>query len=114
QWPLGTYNVSVIQKIADNASGWIDSLPLTFEVKNILPDVSDVQFTNDYQPTFSGKGFSRALVQPRRPNSPYLEAPEVEVVGGRWSTKASTVWGPSFERQVHIKQFLDGHQSPNW
>ncbi|UST94346.1 hypothetical protein [Pseudomonas siliginis] len=114
QWPLGTYNVSVIQKIADNASGWIDSLPLTFEVKNILPDVSDVQFTNDYQPTFSGKGFNGATVNPRRPNSGDLEAPAVEVAGGRWSTQASSVWGPSFEREVHIKQFLDGHQSPNW
>ncbi len=114
EWTVGTYNVTVIQKIADNASGWIDSLPLTFEVRNILPDVSDVQFTNDYLPTFSGKGFNGALVQPRRPNSPYLEAPEVEVVGGRWATQASTVWGPSFEREVHIKQYLDGHESPNW
>jgi hypothetical protein len=114
EWTVGTYNVTVIQKIADNASGWIESLPLTFEVKNILPDVSDVQFTNDYQPTFSGKGFNGAMVHPNRPNSGYLEAPEAEVDGGRWSTKASTVWGPSFEREVHIKQFLDGHQSPNW
>ncbi|MHC5129970.1 hypothetical protein ACYSTU_02390 [Pseudomonas glycinis] len=114
EWTVGTYNVTVIQKIADNASGWIESLPLTFEVKNILPDVSDVQFTDDYQPTFSGKGFNGAMVHPNRPNSGYLEAPEAEVDGGRWSTKASTVWGPSFEREVHIKQFLDGHQSPNW
>ncbi|WP_241663557.1 hypothetical protein [Pseudomonas sp. Sample_11] len=113
-WSLGAYAVEVIQRIADNASGWIESLPLTFEVKNILPDVSDVQFTNDYQPTFSGKGFNGAMVHPNRPNSGYLEAPEAEVDGGRWSTKASTVWGPSFEREVHIKQFLDGHQSPNW
>lgn len=113
-WKFGTYEISAVQKIRDNASGWIDSLPLTFEVKNILPDVSDVQFTNDYQPTFSGKGFNGALVQPRKPNSVDLEAPAVEVAGGRWSTKASTVWGPEFEREVHIKQYLDGHQSPNW
>ncbi|SIR39164.1 hypothetical protein SAMN05216509_1967 [Pseudomonas sp. B10] len=113
-WKFGTYKINAVQKIRDNASGWIDSLPLTFEVKNILPDVSDVQFTNDYQPTFSGKGFNGATVNPRRPNSGDLEAPAVEVAGGRWSTKASTVWGPSFERQVHIKQYLDGHQSPNW
>ncbi|WP_236168307.1 hypothetical protein [Pseudomonas atacamensis] len=113
-WKFGTYKINAVQKIRDNASGWIDSLPLTFEVKNVLPDVSDVQFTNDYQPTFSGKGFNGATVNPRRPNSGDLEAPAVEVAGGRWSTKASTVWGPSFERQVHIKQYLDGHQSPNW
>ncbi|MED7667135.1 hypothetical protein GXB78_08000 [Pseudomonas moraviensis subsp. stanleyae] len=113
-WKFGTCKINAVQKIRDNASGWIDSLPLTFEVKNTLPDVSDVQFTNDYQPTFSGKGFNGATVNPRRPNSGDLEAPAVEVAGGRWSTKASTVWGPSFERQVHIKQYLDGHQSPNW
>ncbi|WP_434766528.1 hypothetical protein [Pseudomonas triticicola] len=113
-WAFGTYSVEVVQMIADNASNWIESHPLTFEVKNILPDVSDVQYTDDYQPTFSGKGFNRATVNPRRPDSEDLEAPAVVVVAGQWSTRASKVWGPSFERQVHIKQYLDGHQSPNW
>ncbi|WP_339101123.1 hypothetical protein WKQ99_07040 [Pseudomonas atacamensis] len=113
-WKLGTYEINAVQKIRDNAGGWIDSLPLTFEVKNILPDVSDVQFTNDYQPTFSGKGFNGATVYLHRPNSGDHEAPPVAVNGGQWSSKAYTVWGPSFEREVHIKQFLDGHQSPNW
>ncbi len=113
-WKLGTYEINAVQKIRDNAGGWIDSLPLTFEVKNILPDVSDVQFTDDYQPTFSGKGFNGATVYLHRPNSGDHEAPPVAVNGGQWSSKAYTVWGPSFEREVHIKQFLDGHQSPNW
>ncbi|PYB84949.1 hypothetical protein DMX03_18750 [Pseudomonas koreensis] len=113
-WKLGTYEINAVQKIRDNAGGWIESLPLTFEVKNILPDVSDVQFTDDYQPTFSGKGFNGATVYLHRPNSGDHEAPPVAVNGGQWSSKASTVWGPSFEREVHIKQFLNGHQSPNW
>ncbi|OJT51892.1 hypothetical protein BSZ28_09150 [Pseudomonas moraviensis] len=113
-WKLGTYEINAVQKIRDNAGGWIDSLPLTFEVKNILPDVSDVQFTNDYQPTFSGKGFNGATVYLHRPNSGDHEAPPVAVNGGQWSSKAYTVWGPSFEREVHIKQFLNVHQSPNW
>ncbi|MCI9876067.1 hypothetical protein [Pseudomonas atacamensis] len=113
-WKLGTYEINAVQKIRDNAGGWIESLPLTFEVKNILPDVSDVQFNNDYQPTFSGKGFNGATVYLHRPNSGDHEAPPVAVNGGQWSSKAYTVWGPSFEREVHIKQFLDGHQSPNW
>ena len=113
-WKLGTYEINAVQKIRDNAGGWIESLPLTFEVKNILPDVSDVQFTNDYQPTFSGKGFNGATVYLHRPNSGDHEAPPVAVNGGQWSSKAYTVWGPSFEREVHIKQFLNVHQSPNW
>ncbi|HWH86960.1 MAG TPA: hypothetical protein VNV36_09320 [Pseudomonas sp.] len=113
-WEFGTYKLNAVQKIRDNANGWIESLPVTFEVKKILPDVSDVQYTRDYTPTLSGTGFNGATVQLRRPDSEDLEAPAVVVAGGRWSTKVSTEWGPSFERQVNIKQFLDVHQSPNW
>ncbi|MBC3208015.1 hypothetical protein HU755_14530 [Pseudomonas sp. SWRI111] len=113
-WSFGSYTVEVIQKIGDGANGWIESLPLTLDVEKALPDVSDVGYTKDYQPTFSGKGHNGATVQPRKPNSADLEAPAVVVASGQWSSKALAVWGPVFEREVHIKQVLDEHESPNW
>ncbi|MBC3271324.1 hypothetical protein HU765_15375 [Pseudomonas sp. SWRI81] len=113
-WDFGSYTVEVIQKIGDGANGWIESHPFRFTVNHLLPDVSDVKYTRDYQPTFSGKGYNGATVQPRKPNSADLEAPAVVVASGQWSSKALAVWGPVFEREVHIKQVLDEHESPNW
>lgn len=113
-WPFGIYSLNIVQKVRDGASGWIESLSYVFQVQKQLPDVSDVGYTQDYQPTFSGKGHNGATVQPRKPNSADLEAPAVVVASGQWSSKASAVWGPVFEREVHIKQVLDEHESPNW
>lgn len=113
-WPFGEYDVEVIQKVSDNANGWIQSLPYKFKVVKRLPDVSDLKYTAGYQPTFSGKGFNGATVHVRHPNSANLAAPEVVVVGNEWSTTASAVWGPSNNREVHVKQNLTDQWSPTW
>ena len=113
-WPFGIYELNGIQKVPDNAGGWITSEPCLFTVDNVLPDVSDLDYTEQYQPTFSGKGSNGATVQVRHPNSSQLAAPAQTVVQGEWLTQASEVWGPSWEREVHIKQFMGTQQSPNW
>ncbi|WP_435037839.1 hypothetical protein [Pseudomonas neuropathica] len=113
-WELGIRTLVITQQIADSPSGWIDSLPCKFTVNKVLPDITDVQYTQDYQPTFTGQGFNGATVQLRKPNSGDFEAPPADVAGGQWSSTASTVWGPSFERQVHIKQYLGDQSSPTW
>ncbi len=113
-WPFGEYDVEVIQKVYDNANGWIQSPPYPFTVVKQLPDVSDLKYTVDYQPTFSGKGSNGATVEVRHPNSSQLAAPAQTVVQGEWLTQATEVWGPSWEREVHIKQFMGTQQSPNW
>ncbi|MBP5947543.1 hypothetical protein ICA15_26385, partial [Pseudomonas sp. P116] len=111
---LGKHRASVLQKVPDNANGWIESLPYTFEFNNSLPDVYAVSSTDDYQPTFRGKGFTGATVKLFNPGGASQAAPEVVVRNGEWQSKASQQWGPTLNREVHIKQFLDEHQSLNW
>ncbi|VVO78504.1 hypothetical protein [Pseudomonas fluorescens] len=113
-WPFGTYSLRAIQKVSDNANGWIESLPYTFPVNRVLPDPSDVTYTKDYQPTFSGKGYTGATVKLYNPGGGSFAAPDARVSNSQWSSRASEVWGPVLNREVHIKQFLDGQQSPNW
>ena len=113
-WPIGKHPASIVQKVSDNASGWIESLPYNFDINNLLPDVYAVSSTDDYQPTFSGKGFTGATVKIFNPGGGSQAAPEVVVENGGWLSKASQQWGPTLKREVHIKQFLDAHQSLNW
>jgi hypothetical protein len=113
-WPVGTYRLKIVQRLPDGAGGWIESLPLEFTLNKALPDVSDLKHTVEYRPTFSGKGFNGATVHVRHPNSSDLAAPTKDVVANEWSTTASVVWGPSNNREVHIKQILNGQWSPTW
>ncbi|WP_160059200.1 hypothetical protein [Pseudomonas sp. R84] len=113
-WPVGTYKLTIVQKLTDGAGGWIESLPLEFTLNKALPDVSDLKHTVEYRPTFSGKGFNGATVHVRHPNSANLAAPAKDVVGNEWSTTASAEWGPTNNREVHIKQVLNGQWSPTW
>lgn len=113
-WLFGTYHLSAIQKVSDNANGWIESPPYTFSVNRVLPDPSDVTYTKVYQPTFSGKGYTGATVKLFNADRLTPVAPEVRVFNGQWSSRASEEWGPVSNRIVHIKQHLNDQQSPNW
>lgn len=112
-WPFGSYSVRAVQRFPDGDNGWIDSQPYTFPVNLRLPDPTDITYTPVYRPVFSGKGFNGATVKILNPDdSP--AAPERTVSGGVWSSPASAEWGPTFERQVKIRQFKDGQESPTW
>ncbi|MHC8328533.1 hypothetical protein [Pseudomonas sp. LB1P83] len=112
-WGFGSRNCNAIQKVSDNANGWIESQPYQFTVNRQLEDPTNVQYTKDYQPTFSGNGNTGATVSiANSAGSPV--APDALVANGQWSSKASEVWGPTLNRKVYIKQFLNGQQSPNW
>ena len=113
-WPFGTYSLKAIQKVSDNTNGWIESQPYTFTVNLVVPDPSDVTYTKDYQPTFSGKGYTGATVKLFNSNRVTPAAPETRVSNGVWSSRTSTVWGPTLNREVHIKQFLNDQESANW
>jgi len=114
-WPFASYTLKAIQKVSNSAGGWIESLPFEFTVERGLPDPTDVKHTLDYQPTFSGKGFIGATVRLYNPGGASKAAPDA-VVGnnGEWSSQASEVWGATLNREVHIKQYLGGQESPNW
>ncbi|MBC3374040.1 hypothetical protein HU762_08785 [Pseudomonas sp. SWRI92] len=112
-WPFGTYSLKAIQKVSDNANGWIESQPYTFALDRGLPDVSDVIYTQHYQPTISGKGVTGARVKLADPGGASEAAPPVDVRNGAWSSQVKEVWGPTFKREVHIQQSLNGQSSPD-
>lgn len=112
-WTFGIYLVEVVQKIVDNASGWIESLPYEFEIRNNMPDVTDVTHTKAYRPVFSGKGYNGATVSFYHPGGDLKAAPDAVVSGGTWSSTANEDWGPVKDREVHIQQCLEEHCSLN-
>ncbi|WP_238156271.1 hypothetical protein [Pseudomonas baetica] len=113
-WPYGTYKLEVIQKVPDNASRWIESEPLPLTVDHVLPDVSAVEVIADYQPIFSGQGYTGATVKLFNADGVTPIAPEVKVYEGKWKTTATDVWGPTLNRKVYIKQYLNGQSSAKW
>lgn len=111
-WPFGTYQLTATQKVSDNAGGWISSLPLVVNFSKTFPLVSDVQYTQEYRPTISGRGLERAIVNLFDPGGVSSAAPDTVVdSSGRWSSRASEVWGPTWRRPVHIRQNLNGQSS---
>jgi hypothetical protein len=112
-WKFGTYTLKAIQKVSDKASGWIESQPYTFSVRKVFPDPTDVTFTTDYQPTFSGKGYTGATVVLFNQGGSKV-APDARVSSGRWSSMASEVWGPTWKRRVQLRQELGGQTSEGW
>jgi hypothetical protein len=111
-WPFGMYQIEAVQKISDNANGWIDSAEYRFTINHVLPVPSDVAFTRDYQPTFSGKGLTGARVSLYEADRETLIATDAPVNNDLWTTKAIKVWGPSYQREVHIRQYF-GSQAPS-
>jgi hypothetical protein len=115
-WPLGTYGIQYLQRVPDGANGWIVSHPSATEgFTKLLPDVDKVDFTPVYQPTFSGLGYPGATVKLIDPESQEPVAPDAPVSqqNREWSSLALAQWGPG-NRRVHVKQYLDGHESPKW
>ncbi|TKJ71260.1 hypothetical protein PkoCFBP13504_29385 [Pseudomonas koreensis] len=113
RWTFGIYLVEVVQKIVDNASGWIESRPYEFEIRNNMPDVTDVTHTKAYRPVFSGKGYNGATVSFYHPGGVLKAAPDTVVRDGIWSSTANEEWGPVLEREVDIQQCLGEHCSLN-
>ncbi|MGY2438677.1 hypothetical protein [Pseudomonas sp. SDO52101_S400] len=114
-WPLGSYTLNAIQRVSNSNGGWIDSLALEVTVERGVPDPTDVKHTLDYQPTFFGGGLIDASVRLYNPDGVTKAAPDARVgSNGQWSSRAFDVWGATRNREVHIKQYLDDQESPNW
>lgn len=110
-WPLGTYKITVIQKIADRAGAWIDSHACQFEVKHWLSQVTEVTHTPTYRPVFSGKGYTGATVRFTHPDG-WEMAPATLVVNGRWSSATHAELGPTKDQKIGIHQSLPNVDSP--
>jgi hypothetical protein len=101
--------------VGDGASGWIDSLPCDLKVEKKLPNVTDLDYTRDYQPTFSGRGNAGATVWLWKIDADEAVAPHVLLTtDGPWKSQVPAPWGPTFHQQVRIKQsgFVD--QENEW
>lgn len=112
-WVPGNYVLLAIQKVPDSPSGWIPSEDYQFTVTWALPIPTEVTYTKEYTPTFSGKGYTGATVHIAFPGGSVV-APEARVVNGAWSSKASQVWGPTDKRRVELQQRLNDQASPDW
>ncbi|WP_139832560.1 hypothetical protein [Pseudomonas sp. B26(2017)] len=111
-WPDGLYKMSAIQKVSNNAGGWIESVPFPFEYLFKFPPPSDVVSTPVYSTTLSGKGVSGATVSLYDPDGTTKIAPDAQVGSdGQWSSKAYVEWGPTYDRIVRIRQSLNAQQS---
>ncbi|MFM9381953.1 hypothetical protein [Pseudomonas sp. UV AK001] len=111
-WPDGLYKMSAIQKVSDNAGGWIESVPYPFEFLFKFPPPSDVVSTPEYSTTLSGNGVSGATVSLYDSDGTTKIAPDAQVgSNGQWSSKAYVEWGPTYDRVVRIRQFLNAQQS---
>ncbi|MDR7055094.1 hypothetical protein J2W70_002456 [Pseudomonas koreensis] len=109
-WGLGNYTVQVVQEVADNASGWIESHPCQFEVVSKLSQVTEVSHTPTYYPAFSGRGFTGATVLFRDLDDREF-APAKVVANGRWSSVPPLEVGPTKDQIVVIHQTLQGQSA---
>ncbi|MBV4476373.1 Ig-like domain-containing protein [Pseudomonas botevensis] len=111
-WPNGLYRMSAIQKVPDNAGGWIESAPFAFEYLFNFPLPYEVSATPEYWTTLSGKGVLGATVSLYEVDGITRIAPDVRVGSdNRWSSKAYVEWGPTFDRIVRVRQGLNNQQS---
>lgn len=106
KWPFGVYELSAVQKVSDNAGGWIESWVYPFTVSHIFPVPSAITHTKVYTPVFSGKGVSGATIKLFAADGLTPVAPDARVINDQWSATASVQWGPVFEREIRLQQIL--------
>ncbi|WP_157836084.1 hypothetical protein [Pseudomonas sp. H1h] len=106
-WPIGDYDLKAVQKVSDNAGGWIPSQEYLFKASSTLPPPTDVTHTiTSYTPTFSGKGVTGASVEITDKADNSAVAPLATVTAQGWSTRASQAWAPGSTRTVRVLQKL--------
>lgn len=106
-WPIGDYDLKVVQKVDDNAGGSIPSHEYHFKTSSKLPPPSAVRYTNDlYTPTFIGEGIAGASVEVTDKATGAALAPSAQVTTQGWSTRAFEAWAPGSTRTVRVVQKL--------
>ncbi|MGS0541944.1 hypothetical protein ACU8WE_04125 [Pseudomonas parakoreensis] len=113
KWPFGVYNLKVVQKVSDNAGGWIPSHEYLFRTSSELPAPTEVTHTvSNYTPTFTGKGFINASVEVTDKADGSAVAPATTVTAQGWLTRATQAWAPGSTRTVKVVQKLGEAVSP--
>ncbi|SEE40271.1 hypothetical protein SAMN04490185_5666 [Pseudomonas frederiksbergensis] len=104
-WTFGTYKLTAVQKVPDNANGWIPSLSLDFDVVRKVPTPTDVKYTVDNRtPMFSGNGVNGATIVITDATGSSVSVPDASVAAGTWSTRATTPWEPVNSRAINVVQ----------
>ncbi|MCU7215434.1 hypothetical protein [Pseudomonas sp. VE 196-7] len=111
-WPIGDYDLKIVQKVSDNAGGWIPSHEYLFKTSSELPPPTEVTYTvSNYTPTFTGKGVTNASVEVTDEANGNAVAPATTVTAQGWSTRAFQAWAPGSTRTVLILQKLGNAES---
>ncbi|KJZ62537.1 hypothetical protein VD17_26800 [Pseudomonas fluorescens] len=104
-WLYGTYTLSAVQKVPDNANGWIPSLPYTFDVVRAVPPPTHVKYTvDDRTPIFTGNGENGATIVITGVAGNPVDVPDASVNAGSWSTRATAPWAPVNSRSIEVVQ----------
>lgn len=104
-WTFGTYQLSAVQKVSDNANGWIPSQPYTFEVVRKVPSPTNVKCTVENRtPIFTGNGLNGATIVITDAVGGSVNVPVASVSTGTWSTRATAPWAPVNARSIKVVQ----------
>lgn len=104
-WTFGTYQLSAVQKVPDNANGWIPSQPYTFEVVRKVPSPTNVKCTVENRtPIFTGNGLNGATIVITDAVGGSVNVPVASVSTGTWSTRATAPWAPVNARSIKVVQ----------
>lgn len=104
-WPVGDYDLKAVQKVSDNAGGWIPSQEYLFKATSILSPPTNVTYSvTNYTPTFTGNGIVGALIEVTDKADGSQLAPLATVVPQGWSTRGSQAWAPGSVRTVRVVQ----------
>ncbi|MBK5342452.1 hypothetical protein JFU48_13780 [Pseudomonas sp. TH49] len=111
-WPIGTYELTAVQKVWDNVGGYILSQAYRFTASSKLLPPTDITHTvNEYRPTFYGKGIAGASVLVKDKADGTALAPAALVTAQGWSTTANAPWTPGSTRTVLFVQTLGNAES---
>ncbi|MGF6286188.1 hypothetical protein [Pseudomonas silensiensis] len=107
-WTFGTYKLSAVQKVPDNANGWIPSQPNTFDVVRAVPPPTNVKYTvDDRTPIFTGNGENGATVIITDTAGGSVDVPDASVNAGTWLTRARAPWAPVNSRSIKVVQKIE-------
>lgn len=111
--PFGRFSMTAKQRVADNANGWIDSLPYVFSFEHTFPKPTVLAASKEYRPMFNGTGLIGATVRLYDADKQTRIAADVLLSAEAWSSRALAEWGPTYERIIYVNQSV-GSQTSEW
>lgn len=113
-WAYGQYVLHAIQKVPNNAGGWIESVICLISFDYQFPVPHEIKASDEYQPTLSGLGLADAVVSFFDGDKVTPIAPDARVgLNGQWASKVNVEWGPTYQREIQIIQKL-AQQTSDW